>query len=173
MKKKIKLLVAITLLSIVGYLGYNIASTLNYKNEVTKRIQSIPNFSFHDLNGDVYTEKNLPNKSIIFIYFNSNCEYCQSKATKIQQRLSDFKETQLVFVSFEEAASIKLFATAYKLDNQENIIFLEDRKGQFSHIFDVHSIPYIVVYDADRKFLQKFKGATKIDNILEVIKIIP
>jgi peroxiredoxin len=170
MKKKIKGLIVIALLSVVGYLGYNIANTLNHKNEVTERIQRIPNFSFHTLKGVEYTQDNLPTKPIVFVYFNSDCEYCQSEATKIHQRLADFKDIQLVFVSFEEVLSIKQFAKDYKLDSQKNITFLEDRKGQFSHIFDVNSIPYIVVYDADRKFLQKFKGATKIDNILKVLK---
>jgi peroxiredoxin len=170
MKKKIKVFIAIALLSIVGYLGYKIARTLNHKKEVAERIQRIPDFSFHNLNGKAYTKKSLPNKPIIFVYFNSDCEYCQSEATKIQQRLKDFKDTHLVFISFEEKEGIQKFAATYKLDNQENITFLEDKKGQFSHIFDVNSIPYIVVYDADRKFLQKFKGATKIDNILDVLK---
>lgn len=170
MKKKIKLLIAIALLSIVGYLGYKITRTLNYKKEVTERIQRIPDFSFHTLKGTMYTQDNLPKKPIVFVYFNSDCEYCQSEATKIQQRLADLKDVQLVFVSFEVASSIKQFAKDYKLNTHENITFLEDRKGQFSHIFDVNSIPYIVVYDANQKLLQKFKGATKIDNILEVLK---
>jgi len=170
MKKKIKLFIAIALLSVVGYLGYSIASVLNHKKEIAERIKIIPNFSFHDLNGKVYSEKDLPNKPIIFVYFNSDCDYCQSEARKIQGRIHEFKDAQLIFISFEETASIKQFAAAYKLDDQESITFLEDRKGQFSNIFDVHSIPYIVVYNKNQEFLQKFKGATKIDNILEVLK---
>jgi peroxiredoxin len=170
MKKKIKVFIAIALLCMVGYLGYNITNKLNHKKEVAERIQRIPNFSFHTLDGEVYIQDNLPTKPVVFVYFNSDCEYCQSEATKIQERLADLKGIQLVFVSFEEASSIKQFAKDYKLYNQENIIFLEDKKGQFSHIFDVSSIPYIVVYDANQKFLQKFKSATKIDNILEVLK---
>lgn len=170
MKRKIKIISISIIAFCIGFLSYKIKSKFNHKKEVAERIQKIPDFSFYQLNGEVFTERNLPNKPIIFVYFNSNCEYCQSEATKIQQRIADFKQTQLIFISFEEADSIKQFAAKYKLDDQENIIFLEDRKGQFSYIFDVNSIPYIVVYDTNQKFLQKFKGATKIDNILEVLK---
>ena len=170
MKKKIKVFIAMVLLCVVGYLGYKITNKLNHKKEVAERIQRIPNFSFLELNGVTYTVKNLPNRPIVFVYFNSDCEYCQSEATKIQQRLTDFKDTHLIFVSFEKKEGIQNFATTYKLDNQENITFLEDRKGQFSHIFDVNSIPFIVVYNKEQQFLQKFKGATKIDNILDVLK---
>ena len=170
MKRKIKIIFISIIAFFVGFIGYKINNKLSHKKEVAERIQHIPNFSFQGLNGVTFTKKNLPNKPIIFVYFNSDCEYCQSEATKIQQRLTDFKDTHLVFVSFEEKEGIQKFATTYKLDNQENITFLEDKKGQFSHIFDVNSIPYIVVYNKNKQFIQKFKGATKVDNILEVLK---
>lgn len=171
MKKKLKPFLVVLLLSSIGFLGYKIASTLTHKKEVAERIQSIPNFSFVTLQGAPYTQKDLPkNKPVVFVYFNSGCNYCQSEATKIHERLEDLKHTQLVFVSFEKTSIIEEFAKEYNLLNQENVLFLEDKKGQFSQLFDVHTIPYIVVYNADKKLLQKFKGLTKIDNILEVLK---
>lgn len=170
MKKKLKIFIAILLISIVGYLGYKITTKLNYKTAVAARIKNIPNFSFLDLQGRVFTQDSLKNKPTIFVYFNSDCDYCQSEATKIQERLSDFKNAELVFVSFEKNDSITQFAKKYKLGNQENVIFLEDTKAEFSKVFDVNSIPYIVAYDANKKLLQKFKGATKIDKILTVLK---
>ncbi|WP_435264297.1 peroxiredoxin family protein [Tenacibaculum sp. nBUS_03] len=118
----------------------------------------------------MFTKDSLASKSTVFVYFNSDCDYCQSEATKIQQRIADFKHMQLIFVSFERKEGIKKFAKEYKLDNQENVIFLEDVKGEFSKLFDVNSIPYIVVYDVNQGLLKKFKGATKVDAILELIK---
>ncbi|QTD36732.1 redoxin domain-containing protein [Polaribacter batillariae] len=170
MKKKIRIFVLILIASIFGFLGFKINSKLSHKKEVTARTKTIPSFSFSDTKGNIYSNKNLPNKSVIFIYFNSGCDYCQSEAIKIQERLKDFKEVQLVFVSFEEQEGIIAFAKQYNLHNKENVVFLEDKQGVFSQIFDVNSIPYIVVYDKDKNFLQKFKGATKIDSILAVLK---
>ena len=112
----------------------------------------------------------MPARVVVLVYFNSNCDYCQSEATKIEEHLEDFKEVQFVFVSFEKQDSIIAFAKEYKLYNKENIVFLEDKKGAFSQIFDINSIPYIVLYDANKNFMQKFKGATKIDDILAVLK---
>ena len=84
--------------------------------------------------------------------------------------MSDFEGMQLLFVSFEEKMAIQQFAKEYQLINKENILFLEDRKGAFSELFDVNSIPYMVIYDENKKLLKKFKGATKVDKILEVLK---
>lgn len=159
-----------TLLTVIGFIGYKVATKISNKKEISERIKTIPNFTFHTLDGMEFTRNNLGNKTIIFIYINSECDYCQSEAIKIQKRLPDFEDAQLIFVSFETAEDIQKFAKDYKLDNQENILFLEDRKGKFSEVFDVSSIPYIVIYDKDKNFLKKFKGATKIDKILEVLK---
>lgn len=169
MKKKAKKVIAIIIISLVVFLGYKITKKLNYKNEVAERIQSVPNFSFHTLKGEIFTQKKLPNKPIVFVYFNSDCDYCKSEATKIHERIEDFKNIQLIFISFEKAIAISQFAKKYKLYNKENVLFLEDRKAIFSQIFDAKSIPYILVYDANRKLLKKFKGATKIDSILELL----
>ncbi len=169
MKKKLKLVIGIILLAIVTFLGYKITTKLNHKKEVVERIKTIPNFSFTTLNGEIFTQNNLQNKPTIFVYFNSECDYCQSEATKIQEHLQDFKHTQLVFVSYEKKEQILQFAKSYKLDNQKNVTFLEDTKAKFATIFDVNSIPYIVVYNKNQELLQKFKGATKIDNILKVL----
>lgn len=170
MRKKIRIIGLILIFGFFGFLCFKITNKINQKKEVVKRTKTIPDFSFLDTEGNVYTNKNLPNKPVVFVYFNSDCDYCKSEATKIEERLEDFKDTQLVFVSFEEQQSIIVFAKEYNLYKKENVVFLEDKKGDFSQIFDVNSIPYIVVYDKDKNFVQKFKGATKIDNILAVLK---
>ncbi|SEC53084.1 AhpC/TSA family protein [Tenacibaculum sp. MAR_2009_124] len=170
MKKSIKIAIAIVILSTIGFLGYKITSKLNHKKEVAERTQSIPEFSFETLTGSIFTENNLTKAPAIFVYFNSDCDYCQAEATKIQKHLRDFKNTQIIFVSFENKDGIQKFAKDYKLDKEANITFLEDSKGEFSKIFDVNSIPYIVVYDNNKQLLKKFKGATKVSDILDVLK---
>lgn len=169
-KKKAKVILGFLFLSFLGFLVYKITDELNHKKQVAENTKTIPNFSFLDINSNIYSNKNLQNKPIIFVYFNSDCDYCQSEAKKIEDRIEDFKKIQLVFISFEEQEGIVAFAKEYNLYNKENVVFLEDKKGVFSQIFDVNSIPYIVIYDKDKNFLQKFKGATKIDAILKVLK---
>ena len=100
----------------------------------------------------------------------SECIYCKSETKKIQERLEDFNEVQLIFISFEKKDIIQQFAKDYELLDQENVLFLEDRKGDFSKLFDVTSIPFMVIYDEQKKLLKKFKGATNINAIVEVLQ---
>lgn len=169
MRKNIKIVIGIVLVSLVCFLGYNIINKLQYKKMVAHRIQQIPSFSFLTLTGKKYTDAQLPKKTIIFMYFNSDCDYCQSEAVKIQEHLNDFNNTQWVFVSYESTGKIQEFASTYKLNNLKNVLFLEDKKAVFATIFNANTIPFIVIYDSDKKLLKQFKGATSIKSLLDIV----
>jgi len=167
MKKNAKPLIGIVVLAITIFLGYQIGIKISEKRTLAEQIKDIPDFTFQNLDGTLFTQNNLQNTPTIFIYFNSGCDYCQSEAAQIEESLSDFKDLQLIFVSIETKETIQKFAQQYKLDNQENIRFLEDREGKFSDIFGVKSVPYTFIYDEKKILLKKFSGATSVKNILK------
>lgn len=170
MKKYIKPIIGIILISVLVFLGYNISKKISYKKEVAERIKTIPEFSFFTLNNEVFSEEELnKNTYKLFVYFNSDCDYCQSEATQISESLTQFKDTQLIFVSFEPIEGIKKFAKTYNLVDKENVTFLQDKEMIFEELFDAKSIPFMLLYSKDNQLIEKYKGATKIDNILKHI----
>lgn len=171
MKKKIKIIIGIVLISSIGYLGFSIGKKLNHKKEVANRIKTIPDFSFKTLNGKPFTQKNITNtQSKLFIYFNSECDFCHAEAKQIQEHLEQLKNVQLLFVSFEEPESIKTFAEKYELLNKDHIFFLEDPTLLFAELFDAKSIPFMLLYSKDNQLIKKFKGATKIENVIKLLE---
>lgn len=169
MRKIVKILIITFIISLICFLGFKTINKLKLKKETAVLIQSIPNFSFETINGRNFTQNNLINKKIIFLYFNSDCDYCKSEANKIKNNLNIFKEIQLIFVSFEDKSSIINFSKNYNLNNKKNIVFLEDKKFKFSEIFDANTIPTTIIYDENKKLLKKFTGAAKFDKILRVL----
>jgi peroxiredoxin len=167
MRKYLKIIIALVLISVIGYLGYSIGNKLNHKKEVAERIKTIPEFSFKTLNGEPFTQKELNTALFkLFMYFNSECEFCQGEAKQIQKHIPQLQHVQVIMVSHEPSNGIKIFAEKYHLANHKNIIFLEDEKLQFSELFDAKSIPFMVLYSKDNQLIQKFKGATKIEKII-------
>lgn len=166
-----KPLIGAILISVLVFLGYNISKKISYKKEVAERIKTIPEFSFLTLDNETFSEKELSKNSYkLFMYFNSECDYCQSEATQISKKVTLFKDTQLIFVSFEPVEGIKEFAETYNLLDIDNIIFLQDKKMVFEELFDAKSIPFMLLYSKDNLLIKKYKGATKIDNILKHIQ---
>lgn len=171
MKKQLKLIIALIILSIIGFLGYSNYGKLNHKKEVAERIKTVPAFSFKTLDDTLFTDKNLDStKSKLFIYFNSDCEFCQSEAESIHKQIDNLKRLQLIFISYEASDKIKAFATHYQLSNIDNIIFLEDSKSDFAKLFDAKGIPFMLLYSKENRLIQKFNGVTKVEKIIALLK---
>lgn len=170
-KKSILFIVLICVFSLLSYLGYNVISKAKEKNQIAKQLEIIPEFEFLTLKQQSYTKANLkPNLNTIFIYFNSECDFCQHKAQSISDNLDSFKNVQFIFVSTEPIAIIKQFSEQYNLNSKQNITFLYDNLSTFSNQFDANSIPYLLIYDQNQKLIKKHKGQLNANGILRALQ---
>ncbi len=170
-KKSILYIVIVVILSLLSCLGYNIITKAKEKNQIVKKLQTIPKFEFLTLKQQPFAKTNLrPNLNTIFVYFNSECDFCQHEAQSISDNLDSFKNVQFIFVSIEQKETIKKFAELYNINNHENIVFLEDKKREFSTLFNANSIPYILIYNQENKLIKKHKGQLNAKGILRALQ---
>ena len=142
------------------------------KKEVAKNIKVIPKFEYQNIKGGTFTNNDLiKDTPTLFIYFNTECEFCIEEVQMIKENIAKFNDFQLVFISFEKSDLIKAFATKYKLNNYVNITFLSDTKVSFSTTFDVKSLPCIVLYDKNQRLIEKIKGQTKAETLIKKLQI--
>lgn len=168
MKKYLKILLPLLFLGVLGYFGFQIFIKIKHKKEIAENIKTIPKFEYQNINGGIFTTKNLKKGTpILFIYYNSDCEFCNEEAQMIKQNIDNFATTQLVFVSFEKPDLIKAFATKYKLNTYDNVHFLCDTQLTFATTFDVKSLPSLVLYDKKQRLIEKIKGQTKVETLLK------
>lgn len=168
MKSFIKIGVIAIFIGLLSFLLYNVVTKSIRKKEIAKTLQTIPVFSFTTLNNTSFTNKDLKsNAPVIFIYFNTDCDFCQHEAKSIEEKITDFSNIQLLFVSTEPIDSIRTFAEKYKLLNYDQVNFLQDRNYIFSTQFDANSIPYSLIYDKNQHLKKKHKGQLKAETILK------
>lgn len=74
---------------------------------------------------------------------------------------------QLLFVSTESMETITEFATQKGLLDKPNIIFLQDKKLMFPMQFDTNTTPYTLLYDKNKKLINRFKGQILAKTILK------
>ncbi|KLT71625.1 hypothetical protein AB674_00760 [Flavobacterium sp. ABG] len=147
---------------------YNIISKINHKKELAEHIKTIPAFNYQDLNGVAFTNKNLKTDiAVLFVYFNSDCEFCNEEAQMIQENIEKLSLIQVVFVSFEQVKQIKSFAQKHSLLNHDNIHFVSDTNVTFATSFDVKSLPCLVLYNKNQQLIEKIKGQTQVATILK------
>lgn len=171
--KKIILFLVITLFSfLMVYMVYQITTKINHKKVIENNIKTIPKFAFQNVNGGSFTQQNIKRDiATIFMYYNSDCGFCNEEAQMIHDNISQFATTQIVFVSFETPDKIKKFAQQYKLNQYDNVTFVCDSKLTFAPTFDVTSLPCIVLYDKNQKLIEKLKGQTKATTLLQKLGI--
>ncbi len=153
-------------------MGYSVVSKINHKKQIAENIKTIPSFSYQDIDGVIFTDKNLKdNTPTLFVYFNSECEFCNEEAQMIKENINKLKEVQVIFVSFQNQEEITAFAKKHQLTNYGNITFLCDSKVAFASTFDVKSLPCLVLYDKNKQLIDKLKGQTKVETILKKLQI--
>lgn len=170
MRKYLKIIIPVFILGAVGFMGCKVITKINQKAAVAENIKTIPEFSYKTIEGKPFSKQDLKDDTpTVFLYFNSDCEHCQSEAEQIRDNIEKFANAQLVFISFEEPQKITAFATKYKLIGYDKITFLCDKQVSFAITFDVKSLPTVVIYDKNKKLVEKIKGEVKIENILKKI----
>ena len=168
MKKILKIVIPILVISLLAFMGYKVVSKINHKKQVTENIKKMPGFSYQTFQNKAFTNENLEQgKPTLFIYFNSECDFCHHEAEMVQQNIQQLKAIQVVFISYEPVQKIKQFAAKFKLLHHDHIYFLSDSKITFATTFDVKSMPFLVLYDKDNNLIEKMKGQVKIETVLE------
>lgn len=167
-KKYIKIILPVLFLGLFGFLIFQITSKINHKKEVAENIKTIPNFNFQNVNGGRFTNENIiKNTPTLFIYFNSECEFCNEEAEMIKVNVENFRPFQLIFISIEKPELIKSFAVKHKLNHYDKIYFISDTQVSFAPTFDVKSLPCLVLYDKNQHLIEKIKGQIKPEVLIE------
>jgi len=170
-KKSILIIIIFCVVSILSYLSFSVILKAKEKNQVAKQLEMIPEFEFLSLEKQLFTKTSLkPDVNTIFMYFNSECDFCQHEAQSIYDNLDSFKNVQFIFVSTEPISTIQQFSEQYNLDNQRSITFLNDSLDTFSSQFDATSIPYTLIYDQNEKLIKKHKGQLNAKGILRALQ---
>jgi len=167
MRKKIKIIIIVLILGVFGVLIFSMLSKVKEKSTIEARIKTIPTFTLKTLQEANFKKHHLkPGKTIVFLYFNSECDFCQYEAESISNHIDEFNEIQLVFISIEPIEKIKEFSEKYNLHKHINIIFLQDVDGSFSEKFNVTSIP--LAYDKHQNLIKTHKGQLNAKGILKI-----
>jgi len=169
MRKKIKFITIVIIVGLFGVLIFSLLSKVMEKTTIQERIKTVPAFTLKTINNTEFENNNLTsNMPTVFLYFNSECDFCQHEAESISNRIDEFNKIQLVFVSTEPIEKIKEFSEKYNLHKHINIIFLQDAIGNFSEQFNATTIPYTLAYDKNQKLIKTHKGQINAKGILKI-----
>lgn len=170
-KKIILIFVLLAISSLLLFLGYNIVTKTKKIKEIVTNTQTLPDFELLTLDNKKFTQSDVDeNQPIVFVYFNSECDYCEYEAESIYNNLDALQKIQFLFVSTEPLEIIREFSKIHKLNNQPKITFLHDSTDILYHRFGASSFPYLLIYDGSQNLVLRHKGLLNVESILESLK---
>jgi thioredoxin-related protein len=139
----------------------------------SKAAQGIP--PYHILNTDsVYvTPANLKkNEAVMIIYFSPDCSHCQHLMYELKGKMDAFKHTQVIMVTFvQQIKAIQVFARDFDLAKYPNFtVGTEGYTYVVQRYFDVHTTPYIALYDKNHKLVQAWDKVPKVDTLVNAVR---
>ncbi|QLH32639.1 MAG: hypothetical protein HWD62_09635 [Cyclobacteriaceae bacterium] len=153
MVKKALITSAITIVfALALFMVYSIIEKQAAKREVQTKIQSTPvNVSLFTLDS---TRFSFPvAKPVVLVLFNSTCEHCQYELSQINERIQDFNELELVFLSSEPLAAIKQATQPFK--SVSNASFLKINPENVYENFGTIKFPTNIVLSEQQDELEQ------------------
>jgi len=127
---------------------------------------------YHILTTDsVYTtpadlKKNMP---VMIIYFSPDCSHCQHLMYELKPKMNDLKHVQVVMVTFAEPLKAsQVFYRDFDLKKYPNFtVGTEGYTYVVQKYYDVHTTPYIALYDKNHKLVKAWDKAPTVDELTD------
>jgi thiol-disulfide isomerase/thioredoxin len=159
MKKKILIIIGLLVIGLLSWMGYSSFQKLDQKSKSEVIIQNLSS-----LTNNLGLEVVNTDQPAIFMYFNSDCHFCQWEMKEISENIKKFQNYQLLLASFEPKADALDFLQQYNLAQH----YVEADPDSLTNTI-TGGVPQTFIYE--NGLLQKhFKGEVKIEAILEVLE---
>jgi peroxiredoxin len=109
----------------------------------------------------------LKGKNIIILFF-PDCEHCKREATEMAERIKSFDGYTLYFLSINPFEEILKFAQDHKLNNLQNVKFVQTTGDAIFANFGAVQTPSLYIYNHE-KLVKKFNGETNVDEIVRYL----
>lgn len=170
--KFFRVFIMLVCIILFGSLWLLIFKKIHHREIVANQLQKMPDFNFKSINGGkVLNRSSLnPDKSTLFVFFDSNCEYCLFELEELNKNIEKFENTTVVLFSAQPNDTIKKFISSPKFENFDRSFIGTNNYNNIEESFGNLMTPTSLIYDKNKDLILIFKGATKITQLLEALK---
>ncbi|PSK91942.1 peroxiredoxin family protein [Taibaiella chishuiensis] len=131
--------------------------------------QNMPGLSFQDTEGHNLSTQDIPKgKALMLVYFRSDCDHCTHTAQQLKTTAKAYPAT-IWMVSAETQPAIRMFEEMMDLYDISNLRVLRDYTESMHRWFDFSQLPFIVLYDKNRKQLKTFGELPSVTSVKKIL----
>jgi thiol-disulfide isomerase/thioredoxin len=106
-----------------------------------------------------------PGKPTLLFSFETWCPYCKAQTESLISHIKSLKDINIYMVCNTQISEFKKFNKRYKLDKYPNIKAGVDYDWSFAKYFKSNQVPYLVIFDKQKKLRRVLKGKTTASTI--------
>ena len=150
------------------------ANTLSYAQDDAPdylRHPFLPVFTLLKVDSTSFTQANIEkNKKVLIMLFSPDCGYCKIQTDSIIAGIDKLKDIEIIMVTFEPMSAITTFSKQYKLEQFPNIKLGRDTRYFFTPFYEATGVPFLALYDENRKLVTTFSTSVPLEKILAAYK---
>lgn len=162
MKKTIGLLALSGILMIIGVLAFHGFHISHQKRLAKIHASDLPQFSFQQKNGSIFTRDSLTkNKATLIMRLSPSCGGCWSQLNELKQVSEEVSPLQLLIVAPEEWDELQRIQQWIKANTSWEVTVVRDSFDHFQAFFGTRSLPALLCYTPRWALYKSFTGETK------------
>ncbi len=131
--------------------------------------QNMPGLRFQDTEGKTLTTQDIPKgKALILVYFRSDCDHCTHTAQQLKSSARQYPAT-IWMVSAETQPALRMFEEMMDLYDISNLSVLRDYTESMHRWYTFSQLPFIVLYDKNRKQLKTFGALPSVASVKKIL----
>jgi len=132
----------------------------------------LPNFKITKTDGNIFTNQEVETgKPLLIVYFSPECDHCQVFMKSFFKRVAEFKETQVIFITYLPVDRLVKFETEFPVNKYKNIVVgTEGMSFVVRDFYAIKEMPFAILYDKQGKMVGKYEREIPLNIIINSIK---
>lgn len=133
---------------------------------------AVPSFAMTLSNGQYFKSADLSKgRPLVLIYFAPDCDHCHTLMNVFFQRADEFRDADVVMVTFKPVQEVASFEKAYQTYRYTNIKVGTEGTTYFLRLFyKLQNTPFTALYDRKGKLVSTYRKETPLNDLLRKLK---
>ena len=137
------------------------------------RFPTLPPLNLLKVDSATYVTKDQikKNRQALIMIFSPSCDHCKHQTQDILADMDKFKNIEIVMATLQPFEEMKEFYEYYRIADHANIKMGRDEKAVLPGFYrDMHSLPYLALYDKKGNLISVFEGNQKVATLLNAFE---
>jgi hypothetical protein len=121
--------------------------------------KGVPPFDIQMVNGQHYKSSDLrKDQPLMLIYFDPTCEHCHTFINELLNKISLFKEVQIVMITYVPLDELKSYMSGSELSRQPGIkVGTEGTTFVVRYFYNIMQFPYVALHNTDGTLISTYE----------------